>query len=138
MSISEAQLKEAMDSYGNIRHLIEMLEANRLTTYNTILQKYPDAKRELEELEDEMGEQLKQAKETEKQQRKTLNQMIDQFSKTALIKDTLRIRSNLILITLEKEVSYDSAALDGYLINDPRIAAFRSEKINTRLTLNKI
>jgi len=138
MSIDQAQLIQAMESYGDFRHRIELLKANKKTTADSILQKYPDAKKELEELEEELGIQLETLEKQEKQLKKVLQNMIDQFSSVAPIKDKMELKSSLLRVGLEKEVIYDSTALDGYALNHPKILAFRSERIASRITLNKV
>ncbi len=138
MSISKEQLLEAMDSYGNFRHQIELLKANKETVAESILQKYPDAKKELQELDEELGVQLKALEKQEKQLKTTLQMMIDQFSADAIIKDKLELKSPLLRVGLEKEIKYDAAGLDGYALSHPEILGFRSEKISSRITLNKV
>jgi len=138
MSLSEQQLKEAMESYGNFRHQIELLKANKKTTAESILQKYPEAKKELDDLEEELGIQLEELEKQEKRLKKTLQSMIDQFSANAPIKDRMELKTSLLRVGLEREITYDSAGLDGYLLSHPEISMFRSEKINSRITLNKM
>jgi len=138
MPIEEQQLLDAMDSYGNFRHQIELLKANKKTTADAILQKYPDAKLELEELDEELGVQLEDLEKQEKRLKKTLQSMIDQFSANAPIKDKMELKSPLLRVGLEKEVTYDATALDGYALSHPEILSFRSERIASRITLNKV
>ncbi len=134
--ITEEQLKRVIEEYGNHKYLVDSLKSTLQTALDTILQKYPEARKEYEELLAELGEKLEKAEEKEKQIKKTLDLAIEAFCKTAPIKDKLIVRSNLAKVSLTKEVRYDAKALDGMAIQDPRLLAFRSEEIKSRVTLN--
>jgi hypothetical protein len=138
MPISEEQLKEAMEGYGNIRFEIEMLKSNKQTVLDKILEKHPEVRLEIEEAEEELGSQLKEAEKQEKFYKATLQSMIEQFSKDAPIRDKMEIKTPLLRVGLTKKVSYDPVALDGMAMENPKLLAFRTEEISSRITLNKL
>lgn len=138
MTITEEQLKEAMDGYGNVRFQIEMMKSNKQTEIDKIIAKYPEAKKELEELDEELQSQLEQAEKQEKFLKKILQSMIDQFSSEAVIKDKIQLKTKLLKVGLTKKVTYDATALDGMAVENPKLLAFRKEEISSRIELNKL
>lgn len=136
--IKEEELKRIIDEYGNIKYQVDSLKSSLQTAVDTILQRYPDAKQEFEDLQEELGTQLKNAEAKEKECKKILDIAIEAFTKDAPIKDKMIVKSKLAKVSLTKEITYDSSALDGMAIENPKLLAFRTEKIKSRVTLNNL
>lgn len=136
--MKEETLKEEMEKYGEIRYQLDGLKSAKEKAINDILSKYPEIQQQIDDLEEELGKQIKQAEKTEKSFRKKLDGMIEEFSQTAIVKDVLELKTKLLKVKIEKKVSYDATALDGYSTSDPRLLAFRSEEMKTRVELNKL
>ena len=130
-------LKEALDQYGEIKYQIDGLKSSKQTAIDKILQKYPEARAEIDELEDELGIQLEKAEKTEKQFRKKLDFIIEQYGKVAPIKDVLEFKSNTMRLKYTKKITYDPNAMDGLALENPKILAFRKEEMSTRLDVIK-
>lgn len=138
MPLSEEEIKDAMEQYGNLRFHIENMKSEKQTIIDKILQKYPHIQKEIEEAEEELGNQIEYAEKQEKKYKKTLQAMLNQFSKLAIIKDTLVLNTKLLKVTLTKKVKYDVKALDGMAVENPKLLAFRDEEISSRIDLNKL
>ncbi len=139
MTITEEQLKQQMQLYGDLRYQIENMEANRKTVFNKILEKYPEARREIEDAEEELGSSIELAKKTEKSMKSNLDKLIEEYSKTIVLKGKTVLRTELVTVTLfPGKVTYDPKIMDGYVLNHREIAHARNEEPPTsRTTLNK-
>lgn len=137
--MDEQTLREMMDAYGNIRHQIELTEANYKTTRDKIIAKYPELQKELDDMEEELAPQIKKMMEQEKLFKRMLEDAVEQFAKTAPIKDTMKIKGKLVTVSITKgKVEWDATAMDAYALEHREILSFREEKPATsRITLNK-
>lgn len=133
----EQELKEAMDKHGEIKYQLDGLKSARQTAIDKILEKYPEVRAQIDEVEDELGLQIKQAEATEKKSKKQLDRLIESYGQVAPIKDVLDFKSNTMKVRYTKVVTYDSNAMDGLATENPKILAFRNEEIKTRLEMIK-
>lgn len=134
--VTSEELKQVMDDYGNIRYLIEDLKASRETMIQAVLLKHPEVASELEEIDAEIGKKIEDAEKLEKLKKKNLQALLDKYSESITLKDKAEIKSDLVRVGLEKDVSYDSKGLDGFALENPKILMFRNEKVKSRITLN--
>ena len=134
--ITEEELKKVLDDYGNTRYLLEDMKSAKEKALKDILSKYPEVQDEIEAMEAELDSKLKHAEDIEKQKKKNLQVLLDQYAQVATVKDKAIIKSDLVRVSIDKEVKYDSAALDGMAMENPKLLAFRTEKFKTRITLN--
>ena len=133
----EQELKEAMDKHGEIKYQADALKSSKQTAIDKILEKYPEVRAEIDEVEDEIGLKLKQAEATEKKSRKQLDRLIENYALVAPVKDVLDFKSNTMKVRYTKVVTYDAAAMDGLATENPKILAFRKEEIKPRLEMIK-
>lgn len=136
MTTTLEQLQQIMDDYGNIRYTIEDLISSKETMKKKILEKYPDALQELEDLDAEFDSKIEKAKEIEKTKKKLLDAYAKDYAQTIILKDKAEVKSKLIRIGLDRKIEYDVAALEGMALENPKLLGLRSEKISTRITLN--
>lgn len=125
-----------MDDYGNIRYMLEDLKSSKETLYLQILSKYPEALQEIQDMEEEVNGKIKEAEKAEKKNKKDLESMLEEYIQTLVFKDETEIKSKLIRVGVKREPEYDLKALDGMAVENPKLLAFRKEKIKTRITLN--
>lgn len=136
MDVTLEYLQSLMDDYGNTRYLLEDLKSVKETALQKILEKYPEARQEVLDLEEELSVKIEEAERMEKKKKKFLQVHVDEYAKSIILKDKGEVKSDLIRIGLERKVKYDSAGLDGMAMHDPKLLAFRTEEISTRITLN--
>lgn len=136
MAVTEEQLKQLMDDYGNTRYLLEDLKSAKETALQTILSKYPEIAQEVSDMEEELIPKIEEAEKIEKRKKKILQTYLDDFGKTLVLKNKTELKSNLIRVGFERKVKYDPAGLDGMAMENPKLLPFRSEEISTRITLN--
>ena len=134
--VTSEELKQVKDDYGYIRYLIEDLKASRETMIQAVLLKHPEVASELEEIDAEIGKKIEDAEKLEKLKKKNLQALLDKYSESITLKDKAEIKSDLVRVGLEKDVSYDSKGLDGFALENPKILMFRNEKVKSRITLN--
>ncbi len=135
--ITEEEIVALMDDYGNIRYYVEDLKSSRETALQNILSKYPDVMQEISDMEEELDSKIAEAEKAEKAKKKLLQAYLDEYTKKIVLKDKAEIRSNLVRVGLERKIVYDPTALDGMATENPKLLAFRTEEISTRITLNK-
>jgi len=139
--MDEDTLKKIMEVYGDMRHHVELLEANSKSITDNILQRYPEARKEIEEAREELEGKLKEAEESVKSYRKILDSAIEQFAATAPIADKLVIKTPLLKISFtNKGGSYDAKALDELVkAGKTELLKYRrDEGVSTRVDLNKM
>lgn len=138
-TITEEQLKSQLDAYGNVRHQLESLKANKKTTIEQILAKYPEAKQEIEDAEEELDLQIETAEKTEKSMKKIVDKTLAQYAGGIVIKDKVTLKTDLVTVSITKgKVVYNPDVLDGFALNDPRLLSARTEEPpSTRVMLNK-
>lgn len=136
MNVTLEYLQSLMDDYGDTRYKLEDLKSNRETALQKILEKYPEIAQEVSDMEEELDGQIEEAEKIEKKKKKFLQAHIDEYVGSIPLKDKGEIKSKLIRVGLERKVEYDSVALDGMAVENPKLLPFRSEKISTRITLN--
>lgn len=136
MSTTLEQLHQIMDEYGNIRYMLEDLKSSKQTALQKILEKHPEIMQEISDMEEELNTKIEDAEKIEKTKRKLLDAYAKDYAQSIALKDKGEVKSKLIRIGLERRIKYDSVGLDGMAMNDPRLLAFRSEEIATRVTLN--
>lgn len=134
--ITQEQINKQMDDYGNIRYMLEDLKSSKETLYLQILSKYPEALQEIQDMEEEVNEKIKEAEKAEKKNKKDLESMLEEYIQILVFKDETEIKSKLIRVGVKREPEYDLKALDGMAVENPKLLAFRKEKIKTRITLN--
>lgn len=134
--ITQEQINKQMDDYGNIRYMLEDLKSSKETLYLQILSKYPEALQEIQDMEEEVNGKIKEAEKAEKKNKKDLESMLEEYIQTLVFKDETEIKSKLIRVGVKREPEYDLKALDGMAVENPKLLAFRKEKIKTRITLN--
>ena len=138
MGVDLEQLKQAMDGYGNLRFQLDSLKSNQKTVIETILAKYPDARLEVEEMQEELGEQISRAEVQEKSHRKVLDSMLESYLRDNPVGNKEVISSELLTITATEKVIYDPIALDGYALSNPSILAFRTPEVKTVVRLKPL
>lgn len=134
--ITQEQINKQMDDYGNIRYMLEDLKSSKETLYLQILSKYPEVLQEIQDMEEEVNGKIKEAEKAEKKNKKDLESMLEEYIQTLVFKDETEIKSKLIRVGVKREPEYDLKALDGMAVENPKLLAFRKEKIKTRITLN--
>lgn len=137
MRVTQEELYKKMDEYGNIRYLLEDLKSSKETNLKTILAKYPEVFQEIQDMEEELEDKIKDAEKIEKNFKKELESLIDEYSNTMVFKDEAEIKSDLVRVGLKIKVTYDATALDGMATENPRLLGFRTQEISKRITLNK-
>lgn len=136
MTTSLEQLQQIMNDYGNIRYLIEDLVSSKESMKKKILEKYPEALQELNDIDEEFNAKIENAEKIEKTKKKILDAYAKDYAQTIILKDKGEIKSDLIRIGLERKIEYDIPALEGMALENPKLLGLRSEKIATRITLN--
>lgn len=136
MMITQEQINKQMDDYGNIRYMLEDLKSSKETLYLQILSKYPEVLQEIQDMEEELGEKIKDVEKLEKKSKKELEKTLDEYIQTLVFRDETEIKSTLVRVGVKKEVEYDVRALDGMAMENPKLLALRTEKTKTRITLN--
>lgn len=136
MTVTQEQLQQLMDDYGNVRYLLEDLKSAKETALQKILEKYPEVAQEIADMEEELNSKIDDAQKIEKKKKKILEAHATEYAKTIALKDKAEVKSNLIRIGLDRKIKYDSAGLDGMAMENPKLLAFRTEEISTRITLN--
>lgn len=133
----ENEVRKVLDEYGDIRYKVDGLKSAKKTAIESILAKYPEVQKELSEIEDEFSKTIENAELAEKAFRKKVDRLLEEFSQVIPIKDELEFKSDLVKVKYTKEISYDSKALDGFSLENPKLLSFRSEKITRRVELIK-
>ena len=125
-----------MNDYGNTRYLLEDLKSSKETAIQNILSKYPEALQEINDLEEELYHKIEELEKVEKKKKKVLEASAKSYADSIILKDKAEVKSDLVRIGLERKIKYDSAGLDGMAMENPKLLAFRTEEIATRITLN--
>lgn len=136
MTTTLEQLHQLMDDYGNIRYMLEDLKSSKETALQKILEKYPEVMQEIFDMEEELNTKIEEAEKIEKAKKKLLEAHTKEYAQSIALKDKGEVKSNLIRIGLDRKIKYDSAGLDGMAMENPKLLAFRTEEITTRITLN--
>ena len=136
MTVTLEQLQQLMNDYGNTRYLLEDLKSSKETAIQNILSKYPEALQEINDLEEELYHKIEELEKVEKKKKKVLEASAKSYADSIILKDKAEVKSDLVRIGLERKIKYDSAGLDGMAMENPKLLAFRTEEIATRITLN--
>ena len=136
MTVTQEQLQQLMDDYGNVRYLLEDLKSSKETAIQNILSKYPEALQEINDLEEELYHKIGELEKVEKKKKKILEASAKSYADSIILKDKAEVKSDLIRIGLERKIKYDIAGLEGMAMENPKLLSLRSEEVSTRITLN--
>ena len=136
MTVTQEQLQQLMDDYGNVRYLLEDLKSSKETAIQDILSKYPEALQEINDLEEELYHKIEELEKVEKKKKKILEASAKSYADSIILKDKAEVKSDLIRIGLERKIKYDIAGLEGMAMENPKLLSLRSEEVSTRITLN--
>jgi len=136
MTVTQEQLQQLMDDYGNVRYLLEDLKSSKETAIQNILSKYPEALQEINDLEEELYHKIEELEKVEKKKKKILEASAKSYADSIILKDKAEVKSDLIRIGLERKIKYDIAGLEGMAMENPKLLSLRSEEVSTRITLN--
>ena len=138
MGVSLEQLKGAMDGYGNIRFQVDALKSNLETVFDTVLARYPEARVDIEDAREELEIQIANAVQQEKEARKVLDSMIDNYLVENPVGKKDVIKSEMLTVSLTANTTYDPVALDGYALSNPAILGFRNEEVKRVVRLRPL
>ena len=121
MTVTQEQLQQLMDDYGNVRYLLEDLKSSKETAIQNILSKYPEALQEINDLEEELYHKIEELEKVEKKKKKILEASAKSYADSIILKDKAEVKSDLIRIGLERKIKYDIAGLEGMAMENPKL-----------------
>ena len=131
-----AEIKKAMDEYGNFAHARELLKSEKKQLIDSIIP--PEIQIEIESIEFETKEKEEVLDKKEKEARKKLDSLIKKYIKNLDVgKEKIHLSSEMMNLTIsEPETVWDTSALDAFIIAGHReLLPFRSQTLpKTRLT----
>lgn len=140
MPLSEDKLKEAMDVYADFQNKKEYLKSQKQEIINKIIPL--EIQQQLNDLEEEFAGKEEIIDLDEKNSRKVLDMMIDQFVQSQVLTDKpLKLKSNLATVSMTKgDIIWDAKSLDAFVIaGHPELLSFRTEeKPKIRVVRNKL
>lgn len=140
ITITEEDLKKALDQYGNIQRKRDLLSIQKADVMKQAIP--PEIQAEIEAIDEEFKNKEDALDEEDKKARKILDTILEEYSKSLAFKndDKVAVKSELNTVTFyPPEVEYDSKAIDGYALNHPELLGYRKEgKSKFRLTKNKL
>ena len=140
MALEEEQIKQAMDHYADFQNKKELLKANKQILINSVIP--IEVQEKLNDIDEEFKGKEELIDLEEKNARKVLDMMIEQFVQSQVLTDKpIKLKSELATVSMTKgDIVWDAKSLDAFAIaGHSEILSFRTEeKPKIRVTRNKI
>ena len=140
MPVSEEQIKKAMDVYADFQNKKEFFRSQKKTLVDSIIPF--EIQEKLNDIEEEYAGKEELIDLEEKNARKVLDMMIEQFLQSQVLTDNpIKLKSEMATVSMSKgDVVWNIKALDGFVsAGHPELLSFRTEeKPKIRVTRNKL
>jgi len=140
MALSEEQIKQAMDNFADFQNKKEYLRSQKKTLIDSVIP--IEVQEKLNDIEEEFAGKEEIIDLEEKNARKVLDMMIEQYVQSQVLTDKpIKLKSEMATVSMTKgDITWDAKSLDAFVIaGHPELLSFRTEeKPKIRVVRNKI